>query len=1011
MTDQSSANNPCIAPVSLPPQLPPACCCDDPAEGLKQLFVNYFQGRSMAAGRNPATRPVFLRLHGVAHGEFVIQDHLPAELQIGVFAQARSYPTWVRFSSDLQPTLPDQKGTVGIGIKLFDVAGEKVLAPDQQAQTHDFILQNFPVFFVDTAKDMCQFTYASLTGSGNQYLTEHPKTSQILDAMEQDVESVLSTTFWSVLPFKFGDRFAKYKLEPLDVPPLDQPIDLQAPLYLQTDLHQRLSNGQSAFKFMVQLQTNDHDMPLDQATVEWSETLSPPIHVATLILPDQDTNTRGQAAYGENLAFNTWHCLPEHCPVGSIADARKLVYQSSANNRRNVNGVPLAEPSEIRPTEYAPNVPYPKAQDTVVRAAIHPAIGVSRVGNSEEFWIGPQVIEPNRQEDESTYRDASGALKRQAAEFRIYGYNANDEVVCELTAGMLDVSVSWSVHVANSKAAWYQWQLAMDIPEAQDLTLDRRNKDVTGDARALLTIDAGLQSTDAIGGNQQHVDCAGHFEGTPVKLGELRFSEKKRLLFVPAYGKSESPTGQPIYRDNDDVSFINADGWYDDTCDGPVTAVVKIGQREIPVEGAWVISAPPNYAPHVKAERTMYDLMYDLFAQAGWLPTRDSVSFSQDVYPILSRLTDLQWVNQGFSTTFGHGGAYNFADPELLRKISQPPVAGEYDLYRELRQQILNSFRTPNTTDSSQQYWPWIYGDAMQVDPSQMGPRQNVSITQTQYNQLQAWAEGKFMGDWGHTDPAPTAIDQVKLTDQPAMLDRAAMEFCLADAFHPGCEMTWPMRHLTMYHKPFRIRHRPAGAPTPDYGDTLNQAQTLSPQGPLYAQGAGDITRWMGLPWQADTAYCRSGYDHEYDPFLPTFWPARVPNQVLSSQDYATVINPDADLQQRLVAYGKRTNWNEPLKRGVLPTDTPYQATVKQMMNMVHGFDRMGLLIIKDGVPDDPYFPSQMMVASFKAEEAPEERSLLKATAPSNARTHSANYASSEEARRVPVHGQIKRKS
>jgi hypothetical protein len=52
-----------------------------------------------------------------------------------------------------------------------------------------------------------------------------------------------------------------------------------------------------------------------------------------------------------------------------------------------------------------------------------------------------------------------------------------------------------------------------------------------------------------------------------------------------------------------------------------------------------------------------------------------------------------------------------------------------------------------------------------------------------------------------------------------------------------------------------------------------------------------------------------------------------------------------------------------------------------------------------------------MMVASFKAEEAPEERSLLKATAPSNARTHSANYASSEEARRVPVHGQIKRKS
>ena len=43
-----------------------------------------------------------------------------------------------------------------------------------------------------------------------------------------------------------------------------------------------------------------------------------------------------------------------------------------------------------------------------------------------------------------------------------------------------------------------------------------------------------------------------------------------------------------------------------------------------------------------------------------------------------------------------------------------------------------------------------------------------------------------------------------------AMLDRAALEFCLADAFHPGCEMTWPVRHASMYMAPFRIRHRRA---------------------------------------------------------------------------------------------------------------------------------------------------------------------------------------------------------
>ena len=37
-------------------------------------------------------------------------------------------------------------------------------------------------------------------------------------------------------------------------------------------------------------------------------------------------------------------------------------------------------------------------------------------------------------------------------------------------------------------------------------------------------------------------------------------------------------------------------------------------------------------------------------------------------------------------------------------------------------------------------------------------------------------------------------------------LDKAALHFCLADAFHPGCELTWPMRHASLYSAPFRIR-------------------------------------------------------------------------------------------------------------------------------------------------------------------------------------------------------------
>jgi hypothetical protein len=183
------------------PPAPPCGCNDDPAAGLKQMFVDYFQGRSTAAGCDPATRPVFLRLHGAAHGRFVVGPNLLADLRVGVFEQQSEYPAWVRFSSDLQPGLPDLRGTIGIGIKLFGLHGEKMLDGERNASTHDFLLQNFDVFFTDTARDMCEFTCASLNGKFDEYVAKHPITGQILDEMNKNVDSVLATSYWSVLPF------------------------------------------------------------------------------------------------------------------------------------------------------------------------------------------------------------------------------------------------------------------------------------------------------------------------------------------------------------------------------------------------------------------------------------------------------------------------------------------------------------------------------------------------------------------------------------------------------------------------------------------------------------------------------------------------------------------------------------------------------------------------------------------------------------------------------------------
>jgi hypothetical protein len=75
-------------------------------------------------------------------------------------------------------------------------------------------------------------------------------------------------------------------------------------------------------------------------------------------------------------------------------------------------------------------------------------------------------------------------LLRQAARFRVYGYDADGKVVAELTAA--NAAIDWRVHVANHKAAWYDFDEAMDIPSfsgsggTRPQSSARRNKDVTG---------------------------------------------------------------------------------------------------------------------------------------------------------------------------------------------------------------------------------------------------------------------------------------------------------------------------------------------------------------------------------------------------------------------------------------------------------------------------------------------------------------------------------------------------
>ncbi len=676
-----------------------------------------------------------------------------------------------------------------------------------QDTTFDLILQNFDVFFVDTAADMCAFTKAGvIDGDYDSYLKDHPETAKLLDQMAKPVASTLGIAYWSGVPFAFGPkRFVKYKLEPAAaIDPIDTaPTD---PTYLAADLRARLAAGEARFRFCVQFQTDPAIMPLDRAMVRWDEAVSPPVHVADLVLPQQDISARSQAEYGENLAWNIWRVTEDHKPQGSIAEARRVVYAASAEQRHNVNGIPGGEPDAPKPALD----PAPCVDSRIVRAAIHPGIGVARIGDSAaEFFIGPEVVDAPPQPPQ-TYRDAAGALKRQAARFRIYGYNAAGEVVRELTAE--SAAIEWTVHLANRKAQWYQFQAALDIPEAATMSVPLRNPKIPPADRDSLAIDPGPRSISGAstsGGPQHHFDT-GRFKDTVVPLGEIRTDEAGRLIVLGGTGNSASPSHAPIYDPANPNSFNNANDWYDDISDGPVTAAVSIDGRPVAVDGAWVAAVgPPNYAPDVIGWRTLYDQLVDVYVACGWMPMPERVSFTDDVLPALRRLSNLQWVNKGFATLFGKGCPMDFESEALIAKLAAvPDPVTKADPYAELRQVVFNSFRPsyPKVEEPPlwPHAWPWLYGDSYGSFTND-APDNYLSLPSVREVQLRRWVAGDFVDDWPPKAPPPATLKDVPLNGQPAMLDKAALHYCLADAFHPGCEMTWPLRHASMYEAPFRL--------------------------------------------------------------------------------------------------------------------------------------------------------------------------------------------------------------
>ena len=534
--------------------------------------------------------------------------------------------------------------------------------------------------------------------------------------------------------------------------------------------------------------------------------------------------------------------------------------------------------------------------EKIARCVIHPGIGVARIGNSpREYFVGPEVPGAPPETEDGLFKDEQGRLRRQVARFRIYGFDEAGNVVKELTAD--DAEITWTVHPVNKKAAWYCFDLAPDIPKAKPNP--RRNAGFPGNRKSLV-IDPGAQQV--CGRNDRAKFDQGMFLGINVSLGEIRTDGDGHLLVFGGLGNSDSVLRRDITL-NEDTTNFDEGGWYDDTSDGPVFAEVKIGNRVLTATPAWVVVAPPDYTPGITSAVTLYDIAYEVAVNANWIPAPTEVSFTEHILPIFHRLSQLQWVNEGFYLDYGWGAPDDFLNPDNLSLLSDNSPASKAH-----RKHVFDKFREPDYKQTKPSDLPPMYGDGFTWPPNPDNPRNWLTLPKLHYGWLKQWAKGNFLSDWNpDAPPGPTRLEDVPLQRRPQALDQAALENCVGGPFHPGCEMSWPMRHAMMYSSAFRIRHR--DQPEKNYGAQLTPKEATAPDGPLNGSAPGDLTRWMYVPWQVDTTQCGAGYQPTINPYFPTFWPARVPNQVLTAANYQQALSPGLSNIQRLKYFGLRQNW------------------------------------------------------------------------------------------------------
>lgn len=714
---------------------------------------------------------------------------------------------------------------------------------------------------------------------------------------------------------------------------------------------------------------------------------------------------------------------------------------------------------------------------------IYPSIGVARVGNGpadkkQVVW-SPEIPCKDMYATDLDLYTKAGKLKKMAQRF--YVYECDDEGNPLRPINPDDYQIEWKVEVANKKPFWYDFNNCLDLsivsrnqtlspnvannklapgkstmyrnPNVIDMSKrvsegeddynyrkelvtrasGKCDREVEGRLVELTGFFPSVHGSDGISRLAQSMGC----DVKTVTLGTIEYDDGKygdgaeekearyrgTLIFYAGDGVSAALNPSDL-----NIDFADNSNWYDDICDGRVTATLtpldkdgttKAGVSPVTLDdarsAAWIVTAPPNYAPQIDPLSTMFDLVTGT-ANEDFNPGLSLV------IPLMYRLYRMQWVNLG-----------DFLAPSFRESIDQLAARGELKfLYTKepkeeadrVRKKIFNLFRNPayhynnepvipskEQTDiqnrgvgTDELKMPFYPSDGVDYPGS---PAQWFAIPPVLYQQLEYWRDGKFESIPGLHGEAMDELGAffqqcyIEAADEPnkeaLLMTRAVLDTLYGGGFHPGVELTWPIRHEELYAenklvfpavlerdghsiglyglREVRVnaasREREEEIFYKDFGyrmDSENIRASLATEDGhwLWQLTPGDMTKWMGIPWQSDAGSCQAVFTEEQYP-VPAWWAANLPVYVLTEDSYTALNDPEILDETKRYIFANRLQWLHTANTGYVGYHAEGGYT-KGLVNMVYQWDKIGAVVGRKLEADVPGIPKLLYVAYASAD-------------------------------------------